>query len=103
VPRPEWSPLPFDGCRNVQGKVLLRRPGLSLALLAFGPGGTIHEHPAAIEIDVVCLDGAGFTSVGDVAFPLRAGETIRWPAGRPHRLWTETTTMTTLMVEYHPM
>ena len=23
IPRPEWSPLPFEGCRNVEGKVLL--------------------------------------------------------------------------------
>jgi len=44
VPRPEWSPLPLEGCSHVEGKVLLKREGLKLALLRFQPGGTIDEH-----------------------------------------------------------
>jgi quercetin dioxygenase-like cupin family protein len=71
------------------------------ARLRFAPGGTIHEHSADFDADVVCLEGEGFTSVDGVAFPFRAGQTIRWPRGLNHRLWTEGTTMTTLMVE-HP-
>ena len=30
---------------------------------------------------------------------LREEQQARWPKGIPHRLWTEGTTMTTLMVE----
>jgi quercetin dioxygenase-like cupin family protein len=101
VPRPEWSPLPQAGCVGVEGKVLMRVP-LVLALLRFEPGGTIHEHPAEIDADVVCLEGEGFTSLAGKVFPLRAGETIPWPRGISHRLWTETSTMTTLMVEHAP-
>ncbi|HEY1012355.1 MAG TPA: hypothetical protein VGE07_06575, partial [Herpetosiphonaceae bacterium] len=59
VPRPDWSPLPDEGCRGVEGRVLLRQPHLSLAMLRFAPGGTIHEHAAEIEIDVICLEGEG--------------------------------------------
>ena len=57
IPRPAWSPLPHDGCPGVEGKVLLKQEHLSLALLRFEPNGTIHEHPADINIDVICLGG----------------------------------------------
>jgi hypothetical protein len=30
---------------------------------------------------------------------LRAGQIVRWPKDVPHHLWTEGTTMTTLMFE----
>jgi hypothetical protein len=32
--------------------------------------------------------------------PLEEGQQARWPKGIPHRLWTEDSTMTTLMVEH---
>jgi hypothetical protein len=41
-------------------------------------------------------------SVDGSPAPIAAGETVRWPAGRPHRLWTEDSMMVTLMVE-HPI
>ncbi|MGD9889789.1 MAG: cupin domain-containing protein [Dehalococcoidia bacterium] len=100
IPRPDWSPVPREGCINVEGKVLRRADDVSLALLRFAPHGTIDEHPASIAIDVICLEGGGFTSIAGVAVPLRAGEAIRWPAGQPHRLWTESEGMLTLMVEH---
>jgi quercetin dioxygenase-like cupin family protein len=100
IPRAEWSPLPYAGCHNVEGKVLLRLPHLSLALLRFGAGGTIHEHPADHAIDVICLEGRGITSVGGVAAELLASQQVRWPAGVAHRLWTEDSEMITLMVEH---
>jgi quercetin dioxygenase-like cupin family protein len=98
--RPEWTPLPTAGCVRVEARALLRTERVSLAQLRFGPHGTIHEHPAPIEIDVVCLEGGGFTSVDGEAAPLAAGQKVRWPAGRPHRLWTEDSPMLTLMVEH---
>lgn len=100
MPRAEWTPLPYAGCRGVEGKFLLRNAQLSLALLRFQPDGVIHEHSAGIEIDVICLEGQGKTSVADEIADLRAGEQVRWRAGIPHRLWTESDTMLTLMVEY---
>ena len=100
VPRPDWSPLPHEGCVRVVGKVLLSLPHLHLALLRFDAHGTIHEHAADIEIDVVCLEGEGMTSVGGNPAAIRAGESVRWPAGIPHRLWTAEGEMVTLMVEH---
>jgi hypothetical protein len=39
--RPDWSPLPFEGCTGVEGKVLVREPGFFLSLLRFEAGGTL--------------------------------------------------------------
>ena len=101
-PRPEWSPLPFDGCVGVEGKVLVREDDFFIAMLRFAPHGTIHEHPGPNDTIVVCVEGEGFTSVaGDVA-RIRAGERVRWPRDVTHRLWTDDSTMTTLMVERTP-
>src|SRR5918911_2000435 len=96
VPRPEWFVLSRPGCRGVEAKVLLDGLDLLIALLRFGPHGTIDEHPAPHSIDVICLEGEGLFSVDGQAAPVRAGERVHWPAHRPHRLWTEAGSMLTL-------
>lgn len=96
-----WTPLPYEGCRNVSVKMLMKLNHLGLSMLRFEADGTIHEHPAQIEIDVICLEGEGMVSVGNEQSPLKAGERVRWPMGIPHRLWTNTSEMVTLMVEYY--
>jgi quercetin dioxygenase-like cupin family protein len=101
-PRPEWSPLPFDGCVGVEGRLVVSEEDFFVAMLRFAPDGTIHEHPGPNDTIVVCLDGEGLTSVADETSPLRAGQQARWPKDVPHRLWTEGTTMLTLMVERTP-
>ncbi len=60
---------------------------------------TIDEHTAPHDIDVLCIAGSGFTSVGEEELSIKSGENIRWPKGLPHRLWTEDSTMETIMVE----
>jgi quercetin dioxygenase-like cupin family protein len=97
--RPEWSPLPFEGCVDVVGKVLVREADFFIAILRFGPHATIHEHPGESDTIVICLEGIGWTSVADERAPLQAGQVARWPRGVRHRLWTEGTPMTTLMFE----
>ena len=47
VPRSEWSPLPYEGCIGVEGKVLVREENFLVAMLRFQPHATIHEHPGA--------------------------------------------------------
>ena len=98
-PRPDWSPLPYEGCVGVDGKVLVRDDDLLIALLRFAAHATIHEHPGDTDTLVACLEGEGFTSVAGDTAPLRAGQRVRWPAGITHRLWTEASTMQTLMIE----
>ena len=99
IPRPDWSPLPGEGVVGVDGKVLVREGDFFVAMLRFSRHATIHEHPGANDTLVVCVEGHGFTSVGGETAALRANERAFWPANVPHRLWTEDSTMTTLMVE----
>lgn len=99
VPRPSWSPLPYEGCRNVEGKVLLIEDDLSVAMLRFAKNGTIHEHAGEFDADVICLEGSGYASVEGARADLTAGQRVRWPAGKMHRLWTRESEMLTLMVE----
>jgi quercetin dioxygenase-like cupin family protein len=95
--RPEWSPLP--GASGVDGKVLVREGDFFIAMLRFAEQATVHEHPGQTDAIVVCIDGWGFTSVAAETAPIQTGQSVRWPQGIPHRLWTEDSTMTTLMVE----
>lgn len=99
--RPSWTPLTQEGCVNVFVKSLLSQDHLELALLRFEKEATIHEHPADFDIDVICLGGSGFISVGKEQSPIFEGERVQWPAGKSHRLWTTDDEMLTLMVE-HP-
>jgi quercetin dioxygenase-like cupin family protein len=92
--------LPRPGCRGVEGKVLLQDSDLLIALLRFSPHSTTDEHPAPYPVDVICLEGAGLCSVDGEPVPVRAGERVRWPAHRNHRLWTDADGMLTLMVEH---
>ena len=63
--RPEWTPLPRAGCVGVEGRVVLVDETLGVAMLRFAPRATIDEHDATHDIDVVCLEGSGFTSVDE--------------------------------------
>jgi quercetin dioxygenase-like cupin family protein len=83
----------------VDGRVLLARDGLVVAMLRFAPGATIDEHATGHEIDVICLEGDGFVSIEDRVNVLAAGQWLTWPAERVHRLWTADRGMITLMVE----
>lgn len=98
-PKPEWSILPREGTNGVEFRVLLRRSGLLVANLRFGSHATIDRHSAPHDIDVICINGAGFTSIGNDAAPIRAGQTVRWPANADHCLWTEDDSMEAIMVE----
>jgi quercetin dioxygenase-like cupin family protein len=95
----DWSPIPAEGATGVDSRALLHADGLFVAQLRFAEHATIHEHPSANEIVALCLEGEGFTSVGDETAPIRAGEQAHWPPNVPHRLWTEGSTMLTLMIE----
>jgi quercetin dioxygenase-like cupin family protein len=98
-PRPEWSPLPGEGVVGVMGKVLVREWGFFIAMLRFEPDAHINEHAGINDTVVICIEGEGWTSVAGERAQLRAGEVVRWPKDVRHHLWTEGTTMATLMFE----
>lgn len=103
IPRPGWDPLP--AAVGIVGRVLVqegsdaRLPDLLVAELRFSEHASIEPHAHTRDAIVVCLEGQGFTSVGDGTLPLREGQQVRWPSGVVHGLWTEGSTMTTLMIE----
>jgi quercetin dioxygenase-like cupin family protein len=99
MPRPNWEPLPRHGTVGVSYRVMLKRAGIGIANLRFSPNATIDDHSAPFEIDVICIAGEGFVSVGGKSSPFRAGERVVWPPGINHRLWTEHAEMETVMVE----
>ena len=78
VPRKGWDPLP--GSVGIVGRVLVRegrnerRPDLAVAELRFSEDARIEPHPGE-------------------------GQQVRWPKGIVHGLWTDGSTMTTLMIE----
>lgn len=100
IPRPGWDPLPYEGCVGVVGRVLVREETYFVAELRFSEHATIHEHPGDNDTVVVCIAGEGFTSVGDEISAFCEEQQIRWPRNIRHRLWTEGSTMTTLMIEH---
>ena len=99
-PRPEWYTVERDGCEGVQARLLMQGPGLVAIMLRFAPQAAIDLHAAPHAIDVVCIEGAGFVRVGHEAAPFADGQSVRWPMGVPHQLWTSGTPMTTLMLEH---
>jgi len=85
----------------VEARVLFHGDGLAAAQLRFASNSHIDPHTAPFVIEVVCLEGSGFTTIGDSESPLRAGERVTWPPGVVHGLRTEEMTMVTLMLERH--
>lgn len=98
-PKPVWSAVRRPGCRNVEARVLLALPALTVVQLRFAAEATIDEHAVAWDIDVVCLEGEGTTTVDGDAAAIREGQTVRWPANKLHGLFTGSSGMVTLMVE----
>jgi quercetin dioxygenase-like cupin family protein len=98
-PRPDWEPVRFEGWVGVEGREVVHDDDLLVAMVRFSPDATIHGHEGLNDAIVACLEGEGFTSVGDETAPMRSGEQVRWPKGVHHRLWTEGSTMVTPMIE----
>jgi quercetin dioxygenase-like cupin family protein len=99
--KPDWRLMPLEGFRGVEVQVLWSEEYLLLARLRFAEHATINPHAGPNDAYVSCLSGSGFTSVGDEAEPepFEEGQRVFWPKGVVHGLWTEDSTMTTLMCE----
>jgi quercetin dioxygenase-like cupin family protein len=97
IPRSGWDPLPHSA--GIVGRVLVREEDFFVSELRFSEHASVQEHPGERDAIVVCIAGEGFTSVGGEVAGIREEQQVRWPKGIPHRVWTEGTTMTTLMIE----
>jgi quercetin dioxygenase-like cupin family protein len=99
-PRVGWDPLPGDGGVGVVGRLLVSDDAFFVAQLRFTENASINPHAGERDTIVVCIEGEGFTSVGDETVALHEGQQVRWPSGIVHGLWTESSTMSTLMIEH---
>ena len=70
-----------------------------VAQLRFAEHATIHPHAGERDTIVVCIEGEGFTSVGGRALAAARGSAGALAEELVHGLWTEGSTMTTLMIE----
>jgi len=102
VTRNAWRLLSQPGCVAVEASGVVRQSGLTLVLLRFAAEATIDEHTAQHDIDVRCISGHGWASIGEQRYQLAPDDQVRWPAGVMHRLWTDGEAMTTLMMEHTP-
>ena len=99
IPVPTWTPVDRPGVRGVEALVLHRDASLLVVILRFGASATIDEHSAPWDIDVVCLEGRGWVSIGSDSAELSAGKGVHFPQGSLHRLWTNSQEMRTLVLE----
>ena len=63
--------------------MLVRDGGFFVAMLRFSAQATIHEHPGETDTIVICIDGSGFTSVGDETAPLARRAAAPLAQGHP--------------------
>ncbi len=99
-PKPEWHLLPKEGCVGVEARVCLVDKRSVIALLRLSEQAHTDVHPAAYDIHVLCTDGRGFAMCGGEVAELKAGESVLWPKGEEHNIYTKNSTMTTIMVEH---
>lgn len=95
-----WMPLPKGGYENVEVKMLMGLEGeLRVSMMKIKPNGGMPTHQDKAEIEVICLEGSGFVSVGEDKIPFKMGDRVTWPPNTDHRLWTSDDEMITLMIE----
>jgi quercetin dioxygenase-like cupin family protein len=99
-PRPDWRTLTNDNAVNVETKVLLVNRRAMVAMLKFDKNGSFDAHEAAYDIHVMCQEGSGFVLVEGETAELQAGQSVLWPRDTLHQLWTEDSSMITLMIEH---
>jgi len=99
-PKPEWHLLPKEGCVGVEARVCLVDKRSVVAMLRLGEHANTDVHPAPYDIHVLCIEGSGFATCGGEVAELQSGESVLWPKGREHNIYTENSTMTTVMIEH---
>ena len=100
-PRPDWSPLPEkEGLEGVEGRVLLFDERAVVASLRFAEHARTDVHAADHDIHVLCIEGSGYAFSGGNTVAIEAGQSLLWPRGELHNLYTEGSPMTTLMIEH---
>lgn len=99
-PRPEWARKPNGNAVGIDVRVLLQDKRLLIAQLRFAEHASFDAHAAPWDCHVLCLEGAGHVLVGSETARISAGESVLWPKGIVHQLWTDGSRMVTEMIEH---
>ncbi|MEQ8691121.1 MAG: hypothetical protein RIC89_09850 [Pseudomonadales bacterium] len=99
-PKPDWHVLSKEGCTGVEARVCLVDQRAVVAMLRLGEKSNTDIHPAPYDIHVLCIEGSGFAMCDGVVIAIASGESVLWPKGKEHNIYTEGSSMTTIMVEH---
>ncbi len=69
---------------SIVSRVLLKNPGGTVTLFAFGKGEGLSEHTAPFDAFVIGIEGEAEITIAGHPHPLKEGETITLPADIPH-------------------
>lgn len=72
---------------QVVSKTLAQNDALSLTIFAFDKDTEISSHKSEGDAMVTALDGEGCITIDGTAHPLKSGESIVMPAGKPHAIY----------------
>jgi quercetin dioxygenase-like cupin family protein len=86
------------GCTNLYATPILNDP--LVVEHHYQPGGDMPEHSAPEAVLCICVDGNGFVRVGELTSELSANQAVVWPSGKTHKLWTNDSSMTVLLVHF---
>ncbi len=70
----------------VVSRALIKKPTGTVTAFAFDAGEGLSEHTAPFDALVFVTDGEAEITVDGVLHPVKAGEMVELPAGRPHAL-----------------
>lgn len=99
-PKPDWQMLVKDGCVGVEARVCLVDKRSVVAMLRLAEHAHTDVHPAPYDIHVLCTEGHGFAMSDGKTIPLQAGQSVLWPKDQAHNIYTQNSTMATIMVEH---
>jgi quercetin dioxygenase-like cupin family protein len=83
---------------------VLDRPNL-VVVHRYEPGRQMQEHAADEPILFMAIEGSGFLRLGGPegeTARVQAGDAVLWPAGVPHRVWTEDEPLTSILFHFGP-
>jgi quercetin dioxygenase-like cupin family protein len=69
---------------SVVSRVLLKNPGGTVTLFAFGKGEGLSEHTAPFDALVICVEGEAEIEISGQKYLLQEGQTITMPANQTH-------------------
>ncbi len=75
---------------GIQAQTLVDKPAGTMKLLAFDHGTRLKEHTAPHDVCLFILEGEAEVTIEGQPFQLHAGDTITFPATRPHAVEAKT-------------